>query len=373
MSWLEPAPISEGTTSDDIWRLQTSRYDAVTDTWSPAVTVTQRRDFFVNWADIPCIAQAGNGAVVATWLQHSGPGTYAYDIGVARSVDDGRTWTMLGTLNDDRIVGEHGFVSMTVQGDNLRAVWLDGREMTGDGHSGHGGGDMTLRTAVIGDTISPSTLLDARTCECCPTSITTASTGPVVLYRDRDDSERRDISVTRLVDGIWTTPADLHRDNWEIAGCPVNGPSLDAHGSNVLAVWYTAGDAPGVHSTFSTDSGQTFAARTTLANDAALGRVAAAVGPNGTNWAAWFEMIDDAPRLQLAHRDSPVATWSIRTLAPIPGGRRSGYPGLAALRGEAIVAWTAEHPSQGIAVERLKAGKNGLLSPFESTLPPPPR
>jgi hypothetical protein len=60
-------------------------------------------------------------------------------------------------------------------------------------------------------------------------------------------------------------------------------------------------------------------------------------------------------------------------LMPIPGGRGSGYPGLAALRGEAIVAWTAQHPSKGIAVERLKVGKNGLLSPFESTSPPLPR
>ena len=49
--------------------------------------------------------------------------------------------------------------------------------------------------------------------------------GPVAVYRDRSPEEIRDISVVRLVDGVWTEPAPVHADNWMIEGCPVNGPA----------------------------------------------------------------------------------------------------------------------------------------------------
>ncbi len=49
----------------------------------------------------------------------------------------------MGWLHSDQSKAEHGFVSFALEGDDARAFWLDGREMTKPK------GNMTLRTALI--------------------------------------------------------------------------------------------------------------------------------------------------------------------------------------------------------------------------------
>ncbi|MDP7029158.1 MAG: sialidase family protein [Phycisphaerales bacterium] len=349
-TWLEPAAAHATATSDDVWRLRISRCDGAA--WAPPRTITQRRDFFVNWADTPQIAVAGNGALVATWLQKSGPDTYAYDIGVARSTDDGQTWTMLGTLNDDRTQTEHGFVSMVPEGDGVRAVWLDGRGMSAGGHDdhGHGGGDMTLRTALITDAVGPSTRLDDRTCECCPTTMARTRTGVVAAYRDRSVDERRDIAVVRLGEDGWTAPADPWPDNWEINGCPVNGPAADADGLRVAVAWFTGGPRPGVRIMTSEDGGVTFDEPITFAGDEALGRVDVAWPAGGDPIVVW---LSEGPADDTTHTltmgtlqsggDAPV------NVAAVEAGRRSGYPRIAALPDRrCLIVWTARDRQKGL-------------------------
>ena len=56
------------------------------------------------------------------------------------------------------------------------------------------------------------------------------NTACVPVYRDRTEAEIRDIAIVRLVDGIWSDPALVSADGWEIAGCPVNGPAIDSAG-----------------------------------------------------------------------------------------------------------------------------------------------
>ena len=74
------------------------------------------------------------------------------------------------------------------------------------------------------------TIIDARVCECCPTAVALAADGPVAAYRNRSAGEIRDIYVTRLAAGRWTMPVPVHRDNFKIEGCPVNGPAVAARG-----------------------------------------------------------------------------------------------------------------------------------------------
>lgn len=354
LSWLEPAPARGTATSDDVWRLQTSRYDAQTNTWSPAHTVTQRRDFFVNWADVPQIGVAADGSLIATWLQKSGPGTYAYDIGVARSRDNGEHWTMLGTLNDDRTETEHGFVSLVPEGDGLRAVWLDGRAMTPEGHGdaghghGHGGGAMSLRTTIITDTIAPSKQLDDRTCECCPTAMVAMPSGTLIAYRDRADDERRDISLARRSSDDWVPPSDLHRDDWIIAGCPVNGPALDARQDTVVAAWYRGGESAGVQAAFSTDGGETFASPLAIAGDTALGRVDVTWTSPITALVSWIDMHEDEAVLMTRHVSKVGELADSQMAAEVAGGRRSGYPRACQVGDATLLVWTAKDPAQGL-------------------------
>jgi len=221
LSWLEPEA------GDHLVRF--SRLDRGF-LWSPAATVARGSDLFVNWADFPSVEMAPGGFLLAHWLQKSGPGTYAYDVRLARSDDGGTTWLALGTAHDDGTPTEHGFVSLLPEGEGIRAFWLDGRDMTPEAapHSeGHGGGgSMTLRTAVIGEGIGESEVLDQRTCECCQTAAAMTSAGPVVVYRDRTEEEVRDISIVRRDGGGWTRPEPVYEDGWVVPGCPVNGPAI---------------------------------------------------------------------------------------------------------------------------------------------------
>ncbi|HSC27550.1 MAG TPA: hypothetical protein VLD67_09760, partial [Vicinamibacterales bacterium] len=69
--------------------------------WSPAKTVASGDNWFVNWADVPSVVRLADGTLAAHWLQKSGPGTYAYDVRLAYSKDDGQTWSESFTPHDD--------------------------------------------------------------------------------------------------------------------------------------------------------------------------------------------------------------------------------------------------------------------------------
>jgi hypothetical protein len=161
--------------------------------------------------------------------------------------------------------------------------------MTGDGHD-EGSGDMTLmaRTLTPGrEHVNDELTLDARTCECCNTGVAMTSRGPVVVYRDRGDDERRDISVVRLVEGEWTEPQDIARDGWILPGCPVNGPAVAATEETVVVAWYTAANGrAAVKASISNDCGESFCDPITIADERGKdqstpeGRVALAIDRN---------------------------------------------------------------------------------------------
>lgn len=337
LSWLEPAA-PEGDSM--VMRLQLSTFDG--NQWSPPATVVQRNDFFANWADVPVVVR-GDEAWTATWLQKSGSGTYAYDIAIARSLD-GSTWTHLGTLNDDRTMSEHGFVSLVLDQDGVHAFWLDGREMTNDAHDhGHGSGVMNLRTAMITDRVGESRVIDDMVCECCPTAAASTPSGPIVLVRDRTREEVRDIELLRASNN-YEPGTMLHSDEWSIAGCPVNGPALDTRGSDVAAAWFTgAPDRAGVWVAFSADSGATFDTPIQVDGDGAIGRVDLVLLPDGRAAISWIRSHDEVGSVMLRTMGRDGAAQPARKIVAIEGNRRSGIPRIAMAPNapdRLLIAWT---------------------------------
>ena len=80
--------------------------------WTEARTVAAGRDWFVNWADVPSVMRLPSGTLVAHWLQKSGPDTYAYDVWLSYSQDEGRTWSPSFIPHHDGTKTEHGFASL---------------------------------------------------------------------------------------------------------------------------------------------------------------------------------------------------------------------------------------------------------------------
>jgi hypothetical protein len=356
LTWLEPADPSDES-ADAVYRLRFAGFDG--DAWGPPATIIEGSDLFVNWADVPSITRAGDGALVAHWLQRSGGDTYAYDVMLARSADGGGTWKRLGSAHDDGTKTEHGFVSLVPQTHGARAFWLDGREM-----GGHDTGNMTLRTALVGETIGAGVVLDPRVCECCSTSAVMTADGPVIAYRDRSPEEVRDIFVVRRVDGAWTSPRRVHDDGWTMAACPVNGPAVDARGTLVAIAWYTgAANRPAVRVAFSRDAGATFDQPITVDDGRPVGRVDVVLDPSGHALVCWLAKGPHRGAIML-RRVSPDG----RTGAPMQAARASvaragGFPKMVTVERSLLLAWTEDGDTTHLRAVLLPQEAVGAVEP----------
>lgn len=312
--------------------------------WGPVHTIAQGAHWFVNWADFPSVIALSDGSLAAHWLVRAGPGTYAYDVHIARSNDRGVTWSESVVPHRDGTPTEHGFVSLFPWHDGrLAAVWLDGRKFEGSDAHGDATREMTLRHTLISadGALAEEILLDDRICDCCQTSAAITAAGPVIVYRDRSAEEVRDISITRYVDGAWTEPAPVHADDWTINACPVNGPAVAAREDRVLVAWFTgADDTPSVRVAFSNDSGATFDAPITVDEGDPVGRVAAALLDDGSALVTWLERLESGAAVRVRRVAPTGDPGPPVTVAVSSDARASGFPRMAISGDDVLFAWT---------------------------------
>lgn len=314
--------------------------------WSTPRTIASGRDWFVNWADVPSALRLPSGAIVAHWLQKSGPSTYAYDVRLSHSTDDGQTWSPSYLPHSDGTQTEHGFASLFPMGDGFGLVWLDGRAMKAGGdHGGEhdGGGAMSVRFGQFDKHFKQvaETAVDTRVCECCPTAAAVTAEGVIAAYRDRSTEEIRDNYVARFVNGQWTTPRPVFNDNWKIAACPVNGPALAANGRTVAMTWFTVKQEQGhAYLAFSDDAGATFGSPIRVDDGGSLGRVDVDLLPDGAVLATWIEFADQRAQFRARRIDRNGTRSAPVTISGIAGNRSSGYPRAAVANGEVVFAWT---------------------------------
>jgi hypothetical protein len=321
--------------------------------WSTPHTAAAGDDWFVNWADVPSVLRLDNGALAAHWLQKRGPETYAYDVRLAYSSDDGRRWSPSFTPHHDGLAREHGFASLfQMPGAGLGLIWLDGRDMgSAAGHDAHAEpkGAMSVRFGAFDASWRQTHDLpvDLRVCECCPTTAVMTDDGPVIAYRNRSEDEIRDIHVARFEQGRWTESRPVHEDGWKIPGCPVNGPMLSARGRDVVLAWFTVKDDVGhAYMAFSSDAGRRFGEPIRLDDTAALGRVDVALLPDGSAAASWIELASERATFMVRRVERSGARSPAAAVAAIEGARTSGYPRLAQHGQELVFAWTESRNGQ---------------------------
>ena len=324
--------------------LSSIHYASLLDTlWSEPETISEGTNQFVNWADLPAIA-AHKGHLLSYALEKSADGTYTYDIKMKAKTSDSAVWSDSFLLHNDGTKSEHGFVSM-IPADKERffVSWLDGRHTSGD-HNHHGGaGAMTLRAAYVNSSgeISEELELDAKTCDCCQTSVAMSEEGPVVVYRDRTDDEIRDISIRRFKEGSWTAARPIAKDHWKIAGCPVNGPKVITKQHQMAIAWYTAANnKPQVKLTFSKDNGDTFDEPLIIDQDRTIGRVDLAFIDDQSVVMTWVASDEDQATLLCAKvtKEGLIGTpFEVSNLDP---SRASGFPQLEIFKNKAYFAWT---------------------------------
>jgi hypothetical protein len=202
---------------------------------------------------------------------------------------------------------------------------------------------MTLRYAELdaaGDFVA-DVEVDDRTCDCCQTAAVPIPGGVAVFFRDRSQTEIRDISVGRRIDGVWEAPKTVWPDGWEIAGCPVNGPAADAAGERVVLAWFTAARGrSAVRVAFSDDAAASFHPPVTISLDNPLGRVDVALVENDAV-VAWLEQDGDETWIRLQRVYANGGLGRIRSIAQTVPDRASGFPRFVPAGPDTlVVAWT---------------------------------
>jgi len=311
------------------------------DGWSEPRTIATGTDWFVNWADFPSLAALPDGTLAAHWLVKSADSTYAYDVVLSTSNDAGAHWSDPVSPHDDGTPTEHGFVSLVpASDDSFDVIWLDGRQAADDPP-----GPMTLRHARLNaeGQVTPATLIDSRVCDCCPTEARRASDGNVVVaYRGRTEEEVRDIRISRYNGETWTPPVSVHEDGWVVAGCPVNGPAIEAKGETVAVAWYTepSKGQGAVRLAFSSDDGATFDAPLSMDQGRPLGRVDLALLDDGSALVSWLEQGDDGAAILVRRADRYGQIEPARVATTTSVSRSSGFPQMLRFEGQTFIAWT---------------------------------
>ena len=332
MSWVE----KKGDT------LASLRYAKLKDgEWQTPHEILQGTDWFVNWADFPMIAE-NQGNLLSHVLKKSSAGTYSYDVKLNVLPKGSINWATNLALHTDGTQTEHGFVTaVPYKAGSFFVTWLDGRN-TLEKEDGSRGA-MTLRAAIVSERgeVSKDILLDNRSCDCCQTTAAITTNGPVVIYRDRSEEEIRDISIVRQVEGKWTAPKVIHSDNWQINGCPVNGPKVASLGNNLAVAWFTAaGDQPKVNLVFSNDGGEHVDPPIQVDEADAIGRVDIVLLDEDTAIVSWMESKDSKAQLKAVKIARTGKKSEAIIVTQMDGSRNSGFPQMELVGDKVYFAWT---------------------------------
>lgn len=166
--------------------------------------------------------------------------------------------------------------------------------------------------------------------------------GVAVVYRDRDAGEIRDISVMRLAADGWRKPVRVHNDNWNIAGCPVNGPAISSQGTNVAVAWFTAAnDTARVRLAFSSDTATTFGAPLEINEGFPDGKVGVVLTSDTDAVVSWIERKGTMATLRVRSVNRNGTRSPATDVANLGEGKRAGgAPKLIHAGDEVLLAWT---------------------------------
>ncbi|MBT8259541.1 MAG: exo-alpha-sialidase [Bacteroidia bacterium] len=348
LSWIE-------TDDSGLSHLLLSEY--INETWQEPVTIASGDNWFVNWADFPSVQDWGEQGLVAHYLEKSAEDTYAYDVKVRMSKDRGRIWSEVITPHDDGTHTEHGFVSKLELTENeFLLAWLDGRQNEYAEQDSTLQKQMTLRSAIIDPSgLKQSDLLiDERVCDCCQTAMAMTSNGPIIVYRDRSETEIRDIYYSRFIDGKWTEPKAIYDDNWEIPGCPVNGPAVASNGKNIAVAWFSVNnDMAEVKIAFSENDGESFDLPIRVDYTKPLGRVDLLWLNEREVLLSWMDATADETSIMLQRLTQDGDKSNVFKVTSTSAERSSGFPRMVRLDDYVFITWTDIQDQTSIKVAKI--------------------
>jgi hypothetical protein len=321
---------------------------------------------------VTVLAREGRSAVMhVLWTAKGSPTS----IRLAMSGDGGRTFAPSRALQAEGAEGDRGWAALAAGPDGRpRAVWLDHRGMA-DGaseeaghHHGHDsaaagsqpgdGAEMAQRSAIYVSDGGVERAVASGVCYCCKTALVTRPDGRLfAAWRHVYPGNIRDIAFASAgSDGLeFTPPVRVSQDEWQIDGCPDDGPAMAAGADGTLhLVWPTVVSQPAPHKAMfyaSSRDGRTFTSRvrvTPVGRSIAHPQIAAAA--DGQIAVAWDEIVEGGRRVFL----SQLANGTFTPEASVNEDGSASYPVVVFSDDNLVVAWTDGSPeSSRIAIRAL--------------------
>lgn len=232
------------------------------------------------------------------------------------------------------------------QDKKVHILWHDSRDEAE--YSKYGGGDLSLyyvsAEASRNREFPPDQRIAKNICSCCRTAVALDKDGlPVILARFVYPSNIRDLGMLKLTaEGKAGDPWRVTNDDWQIAGCPTQGPALSISNSGRYHMtWFTQGKArTGLFYAWSDDQGKTFSQPLAFGNSNGLAGNADVFALGNKVAVAWKEFDGENTRVQAMHSEDGGNNWSapkMLTETPTP----TAYPALISDGKRIFLSWNS--------------------------------
>jgi len=246
---------TERSDSDSLYRLKYAVYDAETNQFGNAITVEPSKGTKPSPESMNKVAFKSDGTIIAVFTRkfENQENRFAGAILYTASTDHGSNWSTPRYLHSDtsHTYGRSYFDLARLKNGEIGSVWLDGRY--GKAETGSA---LFFASTSKGNGFGNEKCIDRNTCECCRTDLLAGNDGKLhIAYRSIMfpakllGKQVRDMAYTSSDDNGQSFQATktISEDHWAIEGCPHTGPSLAENGREVSALWFTAGQTPGVY------------------------------------------------------------------------------------------------------------------------------
>jgi hypothetical protein len=312
--------------------------------------------------------------IVVVWTAKLAAGTVLLS---ARSLDGGRSFGETQPVPGTEAPGNRGWETIAADADGrIVASWLDHRDtvaQAGGARAMHQHGSASPAPDGVAraqqsqlfvgglDRTAPPRSITRGVCYCCKTALLTAPGGNIyAAWRHVYAGNHRDIAFAVSRDGgrSFSEPVRVSEDQWQIDGCPENGPSLALDGAQrVHVLWPTLVTQDGRETlklfSASTLDGRVFTHRSPLPTEGAAFHAQLVSGPKGELWAAWDEAATGTSRHVRVARARSDDQGNAEFHRVDLGSDNGSYPALAATPLGVVAAWTTGDAAQSRIAIRL--------------------
>ena len=207
-------------------------------------------DIYTNGENRPKIAIGLQQQIYISWSAKT-EGRFNGNIRFSKSTDNGLSFSVPVTINDDGLLTGHRFESLQITKSGLiYLIWIDKRDKVLAKKKGKEYSGAAIYYTVSndgGENFSKNKKIIDHSCECCRIVTSPLGDDIVAMWRNIFDTNTRDHALSLLTSSIQSDIASpkIYRatiDDWKIDACPHHGPDISSSKDQELHMaWFSDG------------------------------------------------------------------------------------------------------------------------------------